>query len=73
MQQIFSIFSLIPGYLVFLAIVLVILPTIVAIALRFLSVSTFKKFSRKNKKIFRRSQARIYSQNDCQVRTKISR
>ena len=35
MQQIFSIFSLIPGYLVFLSIVLVILPTILAILLRF--------------------------------------
>ncbi|MEL6580405.1 MAG: methyl-accepting chemotaxis protein [Cyanobacteria bacterium J06621_12] len=35
MQQIFSILSLIPGYLVFLAIVLVILPTIIAILLRF--------------------------------------
>ena len=35
MQQIFSIFSLIPGYLVFLSIVLVILPTILAVLLRF--------------------------------------
>ncbi|NJK56481.1 MAG: methyl-accepting chemotaxis protein [Pleurocapsa sp. SU_5_0] len=35
MQQILSILSLIPGYLIFLAIVLVILPTIVAILLRF--------------------------------------
>lgn len=35
MQQIFSIFSLIPGYLVFLSIFLVILPTILAILLRF--------------------------------------
>lgn len=35
MQQIFSILSLIPGYLVFLAIFLVILPTIFAILLRF--------------------------------------
>jgi len=35
MQQIFSILRLIPGYLVFLAIFLVILPTVVAILLRF--------------------------------------
>jgi hypothetical protein len=35
MQQLYSIFSLIPGYLVFLAIILVILPTIMAILLRF--------------------------------------
>ncbi len=35
MQQIFSILSLIPGYLVFLAIFLVILPTLIAILLRF--------------------------------------
>lgn len=35
MQQIFTILSLIPGYLIFLAIVLVILPTIIAILLRF--------------------------------------
>lgn len=35
MQQIFNILSLIPGYLVFLAIFLVILPTLVAILLRF--------------------------------------
>lgn len=35
MQQILSILSLIPGYLIFLAIVLVILPTIAAILLRF--------------------------------------
>jgi len=35
MQQIFSILRLIPGYLVFLAIFLVILPTLIAILLRF--------------------------------------
>lgn len=35
MQQIFSILSLIPGYLVFLAVFLVILPTFIAIMLRF--------------------------------------
>jgi hypothetical protein len=35
MQQIFTILSLIPGYLIFLAIVLVLLPTIIAIMLRF--------------------------------------
>ena len=35
MQQLFSIFSLIPGYLVLLSIVLVILPTILAVLLRF--------------------------------------
>jgi hypothetical protein len=35
MQQIFSIFSLIPGYLVFLSIVLVLLPTTIAIFLRY--------------------------------------
>lgn len=35
MQQILTILSLIPGYLIFLAIVLVILPTIIAIMLRF--------------------------------------
>ncbi|MGL6342763.1 MAG: methyl-accepting chemotaxis protein, partial [Waterburya sp.] len=35
MQQLYSIFSLIPGYLVFLAIILVLLPTIMAILLRF--------------------------------------
>ncbi|MEL7409402.1 MAG: methyl-accepting chemotaxis protein, partial [Cyanobacteria bacterium J06558_2] len=35
MQQIFSILNLIPGYLVFLAIFLVLLPTILAILLRF--------------------------------------
>ena len=35
MQQIFSIFSLIPGYLVFLSVFLVIIPTIFAVLLRF--------------------------------------
>ncbi|MEY4518463.1 MAG: hypothetical protein RLZZ499_1062 [Cyanobacteriota bacterium] len=35
MQQIFTILSLIPGYLIFLAIILVFLPTIIAIMLRF--------------------------------------
>jgi hypothetical protein len=35
MQQLFIIFSLIPDYLIFLAIILVILPTIMAILLRF--------------------------------------
>ncbi|MEM6612069.1 MAG: methyl-accepting chemotaxis protein [Cyanobacteria bacterium P01_C01_bin.72] len=35
MQQILSILSLIPGYLVFLAIILVIVPTMIAIMLRF--------------------------------------
>ena len=50
MQQIFSIFSLIPGYLVFLAIVLVILPTIVAIALRFCLYRHLKSLAGKTRK-----------------------
>ena len=51
MQQIFSIFSLIPGYLVFLAIVLVILPTIVAIALRFCLYRHLKSLAGKARRL----------------------
>ena len=51
MQQIFSIFSLIPGYLVFLAIVLVILPTIVAILLRFCLYRHLKGLARKARRL----------------------
>lgn len=51
MQQIFSIFRLIPSYLVFLAIFLVILPTIVAILLRFCSYRHLKHLEGKAKRI----------------------
>ena len=49
MQQILSILGLIPGYLVFLAIVLVILPTFVAILLRFCLYRHLKSLARKAK------------------------
>jgi len=51
MQQIFSIFSLIPGYLVFLAVVLVILPTIVAILLRFCLYRHLKSLAKKARRL----------------------
>lgn len=51
MQQIFSIFRLIPGYLLFLAIFLVILPTIVAILLRFCSYRHLKHLEGKTRRI----------------------
>ena len=51
MQQIFSIFSLIPGYLLFLAVVLVILPTIVAILLRFCLYQHLKHLARKTRSL----------------------
>ena len=51
MQQILSIISLIPGYLVFLAIVLVMLPTIVAIALRFCLYRHLKSLAAKARRL----------------------
>ena len=51
MQQIFSIFSLIPGYLVFLAIVLVILPTLVAVMLRFCLYRHLKNLAKKARRL----------------------
>ena len=51
MQQIFSIFSLIPGYLVFLAIFLVIVPTIVAILLRFCLYRHLKYLAGKTRRL----------------------
>ena len=51
MQQIFSIFSLIPGYLVFLSIVLVILPTILAVLLRFCLYQHLKHLARKARRL----------------------
>ena len=51
MQQIFSIFSLIPGYLVFLSIVLVILPTILAILLRFCLYQHLKHLAGKARRL----------------------
>ena len=51
MQQIFSIFSLIPGYLVFLALILVVLPTIVAIVLRFCLYRHLKSLARKTRRL----------------------
>ncbi len=51
MQQIFSIFSLIPSYLIFLAIFLVILPTIVTILLRFCLYRHLKHLAGKAKRL----------------------
>ena len=51
MQQIFSIFSLIPGYLIFLAIVLVVLPTIVAVMLRFCLYRHLKQLAQKARRL----------------------
>ena len=51
MQQIFSIFSLIPGYLVFLALVLVVLPTIVAVMLRFCLYRHLKHLAQKARRL----------------------
>ena len=51
MQQIFSIFSLIPGYLIFLAIVLVVLPTIVAVMLRFCLYRHLKQLAQKTRRL----------------------
>jgi hypothetical protein len=51
MQQIFSILNLIPGYLVFLAILLVILPTILAVLLRFCLYRHLKYLSGKTRRL----------------------
>ena len=51
MQQILSIYRLIPGYLVFLAIFLVILPTIVAILLRFCLYRHLKYLAEKSRRL----------------------
>lgn len=51
MQQIFSIFSLIPGYLIFLALVLVVLPTIVAVMLRFCLYRHLKQLAQKARRL----------------------
>lgn len=51
MQQIFSILNLIPGYLVFLAIFLVILPTILAVLLRFCLYRHLKYLSGKARRL----------------------
>ena len=51
MQQIFSIFSLIPGYLVILAIFLVIVPTVIAILLRFCLYRHLKHLARKSRRL----------------------
>ena len=51
MQQIFSILNLIPGYLVFLAILLVILPTILAVLLRFCLYRHLKYLSGKTQRL----------------------
>ena len=51
MQQILSIFSLIPGYLVFLAVFLVILPTIIAILLRFCLYRHLKYLAGKSRRL----------------------
>jgi hypothetical protein len=51
MQQLFIIFSLIPGYLVFLAIILVLLPTFMAILLRFCLYRHLKSLARKTKRL----------------------
>lgn len=51
MQQIFSILSLIPGYLVFLAIFLVVLPTILAVLLRFCLYRHLKYLAGKSRRL----------------------
>jgi hypothetical protein len=51
MQQILTILSLIPGYLIFLAIVLVFLPTIIAIMLRFCLYRHLKHLARKARRL----------------------
>ena len=51
MQQIFNILSLIPGYLIFLAIILVILPTAIAVLLRLFLYGHLKRLAVKLSKI----------------------
>ncbi len=51
MQQIFTILTLLPGYLVFLALFLVILPTILAVLLRFFLYIHLSRVAGKTKKL----------------------
>ena len=51
MQQLFSIFALLPGYLIFLALLLVILPTIVAILLRLALYGHLSRLGNKTRKL----------------------
>jgi hypothetical protein len=51
MQQILTILGLIPGYLIFLAIILVFLPTIIAIMLRFCLYRHLKHLARKARRL----------------------
>jgi len=51
MQQIFNIIGLIPGYLIVLAILLVIIPTIVAILLRYVLYQHLKHLATKTKRL----------------------